>query len=328
MGASGVWTRILGLAHGTFMTYASLYEGKETADGQLTAKDLIETYRVKELDENTEIYGVIGGNTSYSVSPFMQNAAFKSHKLNAVYIPFEVKDLNGFFNKFLKEVRLNFKGFSVTIPHKRAVIEYLDEIDETAKAIGAINTIKIENGKLLGTNTDADGFIAPLKKAFGDLNEAKVAVFGAGGAARACVYALKKENAEVTLFARDVMKAKSIDEDFQVEIKELPKIKGQRSKTFLDGFGIVVNATPLGTKGALENETILTAAQIEGVKLVFDLVYNPLETRLMSEAKKTNVPAIGGLEMLAAQGAKQFEIWTRLTAPIEEMRRAALLKLE
>lgn len=321
MGEAGKWTRILGLAYGAFMTYAALDAGKETAEGQLTAKDLIETYGVKELDENTEIYGVIGGNTSYSVSPFMQNAAFKFYALNAVYIPFEVKDLAAFFKKFLNEVRLNFKGFSVTIPHKQAVIEFLDEIDETAKTIGAVNTVKIENGKLFGFNTDADGFIAPLKTAFGDLNGAKVAVFGAGGAARACVYGLKKENAKVTLFARDLKKAENLAEDFQVELKEFPK-------TNLNNFDILINTTPLGTKGALENETLLTTAQLEGVKFVFDLVYNPLETAFINEAKKANVAAIGGLEMLVAQGAKQFEIWTEKSAPIEEMRRAALLKLE
>lgn len=323
MGASGVWTRILGLAHGAFMTYAALDEGKETAEGQLTAKDLIETYRVKELNENTEIYGVIGGNTSYSLSPFMHNAAFKFCGLNAVYIPFETKDLEKFFKNFLREVPLNFKGFSVTIPHKEAIIEYLDETDETAKAIGAVNTIKIENGKLLGCNTDAAGFIEPLKTAFGDLSAAKVAVFGAGGAARACVYALKKENADVTIFARNLRKAKNLANEFGVESAEIASGKPQ-----IANFDVVVNTTPLGTKGALENETILTAAQLEGVKFVYDLVYNPLETRLMNEAKKANVPAIGGLEMFIAQGAKQFESWTGKSAPVEEMRRAALLKLE
>jgi 3-dehydroquinate dehydratase/shikimate dehydrogenase len=328
MGASGVWTRILGLAHGAFMTYAALDSGKETADGQITAKDLIETYRVKELDENTEIYGIIGNPIAHSVSPFMHNAAFKFHDLDAVYIPFEVKNLDEFIKTFLKEVHLNFKGFSVTIPHKQAIIEYLDEIAETAKTIGAVNTVKIENGKLLGYNTDAEGFIEPLKTAYGDLKNAKVAVIGAGGAARALVYALKNENAEATLFARNLAKAKSFTEDFQIELKELPKTEDQRPKTDFANFDIVVNATPLGTKGALENETVLSAEQLEGVKLVYDLVYNPLETRLMSEAKKASVPAIGGLEMLIAQAAAQQKIWTGKIAPIEKMRQAALLKLE
>lgn len=323
MGASGVWTRILGLAHGALMTYAALDEGKETADGQLTAKDLIETYRVKELNANTEIYGIIGGNLSYTLSPFIHNAAFKFHDLNAVYIPFEVRNLDDFFKNFLKEVRLNFKGFSVTIPHKQAIIEYLDEVDETAKAIGAVNTVKIENGKLIGLNTDAEGFVEPLKKAHGNLNGAKVAVFGAGGAARACVYALKKERAEVTIFARGVKKVESLAKEFGVKATEI----ADRDRRIAD-FDIIVNATPLGTKGALENETILTAEQLRGAKLIYDLVYNPMETRLMREAKRANVPTIGGIEMLLAQGAKQFEIWTQKSAPIEEMKRAALSKLQ
>ncbi len=331
MGEAGKWTRILGLAHGAFMTYASLKSGKETASGQISAKDLIETYRVKELDEQTEIYGIIGNPVLHSLSPFMHNAAFKFHNLNAVYIPFEVKNLDGFIRRFLRketrEIELNFKGFSVTIPHKQAIIKYLDSIDETAKKIGAVNTIKIENGKLCGSNTDVQGFIEPLKNAYGDLRDAKVAVFGSGGAARACLYALKKEEAEVTIFARDLKKAESLSNEFQVELKEFSKTKNQRPKTNFNKFDILVNTTPLGMKGEFENETPLSAGQIENVKLVYDLVYNPFETRLLKEAKSIGVSTIGGLAMLAAQGAAQFKIWTGKDAPMKQMSAVALRKL-
>jgi 3-dehydroquinate dehydratase/shikimate dehydrogenase len=324
MGEAGKWTRILGLAHGAFMTYASLGAGKETASGQITAKDLIETYRVKELNERTEIYGIVGNPVSQSLSPFIQNTAFKFHNLNAVYIPFEVKNLNEFIKKFIRretrEIELNFKGFSVTIPHKQAIIEHLDSVDETARAIGAVNTVKIEGGKLYGYNTDAQGFIEPLKNAYGDLRGAKVAILGAGGAARACVYALKKEGAEVVVFARNVEKAETLADEFQVKLKELTKID-------FNNFDILVNTTPLGMKGEFENETPLGAAQIENVKLVYDLVYNPFETRLIKEARTVNVPTIGGLAMLIAQGAAQFKIWTGEDAPIKEMSAAALRKI-
>ncbi len=326
MGEAGKWTRILGLAHGAFMTYASLDEGNETAPGQVSVTDLIEVYRAKELDENTEVYGIIGGNTSYSLSPFMHNAAFKSRGLNAVFVPLQVKNLDEFIARMVKpatrEIELNFRGFSVTNPHKQNIIKYLDFVDETAKKIGAVNTVKIENGKLHGYNTDANGFIEPLKNAYGDLNGAKVGIFGAGGAARACVYALTQENADVTIFARDAEKAKSLAAEFKVKSNNF-KVPGENYTE----FDILVNTTPLGTKGKSENETVAVAEQIKDANLIYDLVYNPFQTRLMSEADEVHVPKIGGMAMLVAQGMKQFEIWTGKPAPMKEMSAAALRKL-
>jgi len=326
MGEAGKWTRILGLAHGAFMTYAALDTGRETASGQITARDLIDTYRVKKLDEQTEIYGIIGNPVAHSVSPFMQNAAFKLHNLKAFYIPFEVKNLDEFIAKFIREetrdIELNFKGFSVTIPHKEAIIKHLDSIDETAKAIGAVNTIKIIGGKLHGYNTDAHGFIEPLTNAYGDLKNAKVAVLGGGGAARAAIYGLRKEEAQVTVFARDLEKGRSLAEQFKIQDSRL-KIQNEN----YDDFDIVVNATPLGTIGELENETPAVAEQIKNVHLVYDLIYNPFETRFLREAKSVGVPTIGGLAMLVAQGAAQFEIWTGKDAPLKEMSQIALRKI-
>ncbi|HEY0429955.1 MAG TPA: shikimate dehydrogenase [Pyrinomonadaceae bacterium] len=332
MGEAGKWTRILGLAHGAFMTYAALDAGRETASGQLTAKELSETYRVKELDENTEIYGIVGNPVAHSISPEMHNAAFKFHNRNAVYIPFEAKNLDAFIKKFVRantrEINLNFKGFSVTIPHKQAIFEFLDEVDETAKTIGAVNTVKIENGRLFGYNTDAEGFIEPLKTIYGDLSKAKVAVLGAGGAARACVYALKQENASITIFARDLQKGEALANEFQIAFEELANPENQKQKTVFRDFDILVNATPLGTKGEFETKTPAAADQLEGLNLIYDLVYNPFRTRLLEEADKANVPKIGGLAMLVAQGAAQQKIWTGLDAPVSEMSRAALEKLK
>ncbi|MGI9036194.1 MAG: shikimate dehydrogenase [Pyrinomonadaceae bacterium] len=325
MGEAGKWTRILGLAHGSPLTYAALEDGNENAPGQISARDLIETYRVKELNAQTEIYGILGAKTSYSLSPIMHNAAFKKYNLNAVFIPFQVKNLDEFIRRMAREetreIDLNFKGFSVTIPHKQAIIKHLDELDEAAREIGAVNTIKIVDGKFYGFNTDARGFIEPLRNSYGDLKHAKVAVFGAGGAARACVYALKKDNADVTIFARDLKKAAALAEKFQVELRE-----SRITNHELRDFNILVNTTPLGTKGELENQTIASREQLEGVKFVCDLVYNPLQTELMAEADKARVPKIGGTAMLVAQGAKQFEIWTGKTAPVKEMKTAILRK--
>jgi 3-dehydroquinate dehydratase/shikimate dehydrogenase len=325
MGEAGKWTRILGLAHGACLTYGSLERGKETAHGQITATDLIETYRVKELDQETIVFGIVGDPVSSSLSPYMQNPAFVAGGVNAVFIPLLVKDLDEFIRRMVRpetrEVELNFGGFSVTMPHKQAIMKHLDEIDPTAKKIGAVNTVKIEGGKLIGYNTDAHGFITPIKQKFGDLKGERVAVGGAGGGARACVYALKEEGADVTVYARDQKKAESFAEEFGVAA-------GIPEGSFPPGsIDILVNATPLGMKGGETEATIATAAQLDGIKLVYDLVYNPTETRLLREAKKAGVLTLGGIEMLVTQGAKQFEIWTGREAPIELMRECILNRI-
>ena len=323
MGEPGKWTRILGPAHGAFMTYAALDEAEATAPGQITASELIDVYRVKELSRETKVHGIVAGNTSYSISPWMHNAGFKASGEDRVFLPLQVADLEEFISRMIRpetrEVNINFGGFSVTNPHKQAIIAHLDEIDEIAEKIGAVNTVKIKDGKLYGFNTDAHGFITPLKNIYGDLQGAKVAVVGAGGAARACVYTLTEARADVTVYARDTNKAESLAESFGVRIASLPE-------TF-EGVGIVVNCTPLGTKGDTEDQTIATADQLHGVKLVYDLVYNPAETRLIKEANSAGIQTLGGLEMLIAQGGEQFKIWTGSNAPIDAMTAAVRKKL-
>lgn len=323
MGEAGKWTRILGSAHGAFMTYAALDESEATAPGQITAADLTDVYRVKELNRETKVHGIVAGNTSYSISPWMHNAGFKAGAENRVFVPLQVTDLDAFIARMVRpetrEIDLNFAGFSVTNPHKQAIIAHLDEIDETAAKIGAVNTMRIHDGKLYGFNTDAPGFINPLEEIFGDLKDARVAVVGAGGAARACVYSLTNAGADVTVYARDTSKAKGLSESFSVQVKPLPEA--------FDGYDIVVNCTPLGTKGDTADQTIATADQLDGVKLVYDLVYNPLETMLIREAKDAGVKTLGGFEMLIAQGTEQFKIWTGREAPIAAMTAAVRKKL-
>lgn len=322
MGQAGKWTRILSLAHGAYMTYAALDEGEETADGQIAATDLIDVYRVKTLDKDTAVYGVIGDPVSSSLSPYMHNSAFAAEAINAVFLPLLVKNLDEFIQRMIipstREVELNFAGFSVTMPHKQTIMKHLDEIDATAEKIGAVNTVKIVGDKLIGYNTDAIGFITPLKANFGDLKDTRVAVLGAGGAARACVYALEEEGAEVTLFARDKTKRELLAKDFNVKSERLNTNNGQLAAE------IVVNATPLGMEGALENESPLTLEQLEGVRFVYDLVTRADHTPLLKHAWAAGIPAIGGLEMLIEQGAKQFEVWTGRKAPVDLMRQSAV----
>jgi 3-dehydroquinate dehydratase/shikimate dehydrogenase len=331
MNEYGVWTRILSLSRGAFLTFASLEEDSKTAPGQLTVGEMTNVYRVKELDRDTEIYGLVASSTAHSVSPEMHNAAFRFHNLNAVYVPFAVRNLAEFVRRmarpFTREIDWNLRGFSVTLPHKIEIMRHLDFIDETARRIGAVNTVKIVGDKLHGFNTDADGFIEPLKNAYGDLRGAQVAVLGAGGAARAVVYALRREAAEVTIFARNLAKAKSLADDFGARLESLP-MQNLKSK-IQNPPDIVVNATPLGMKkDDLERETPATAAQLENVKLVYDLIYNPFETTLMREAGKVFVPTLGGLAMLVAQAMIQQKIWTNLDAPMKEISQAALRKIK
>ncbi|MFZ1699681.1 MAG: shikimate dehydrogenase [Pyrinomonadaceae bacterium] len=324
MGEAGKWTRILGLAYGAFLTYASLDEGAQTADGQMTARDLIDVYRVKELDTDTRVFGVIGDPVSQSLSPYFQNAAFREAGENAVFIHLLVKDLDEFIRRMVRpetrEVKLNFGGFSITMPHKLAIMKHLDHIDPTAEKIGAVNTVKISDGKLLGYNTDAHGFVTPLRAEFGDLKGSRVALIGAGGSARACIYALKAEGADVTVFARDRNKASRFASEFGVAGAEMPERSAADSRQIVNRFDIVVNATPIGMKGRNEGESLFTSDELLGVKFVYDLVTKPADTPLISAAKAAGIHTIGGVEMLIAQGSKQFEIWTGREAPVELMR--------
>lgn len=326
MGEAGKWTRILGLAYGSPITYAAPEDGQGTAPGQITATDLRDVFRVNELDPDTQVFGVVAGDTSYSLSPYMHNAAFRAAELNSVFVPLQVRDLDAFIRRMIRtstrEIALNFGGLSVTNPHKQAIMAFLDEIDPTARAIGAVNTVKVDGEKLIGFNTDAPGFIAPLEFKLGDLSGATAVVIGAGGAARACVYALKQAGVHVTLIARDDAKAKTFREEFGISIEKLESV-GQSITA-----DILVNATPLGTRGANEGETIATADELRNVKLVYDLVYNPTETRLLQEAKIAGVQTLGGLDMLVAQGVKQFELWTGRDAPLAEMRIAIEKRLQ
>lgn len=326
MGEAGKITRILGPAFGAFMTFATLDSGSETAPGQIPASDMIEVFRVRELDEATDIYGIIAGDTTYSTSPYMHNGAFASEGLNAVFVPLQSRDPGAFIRRMVRpeasEAELGFRGFAVTNPHKQAIIEHLDHIDETAERIGAVNTVKVERGRLYGYNTDALGFITPLKDRLGGLSDSNVALVGAGGAARACLYSLLQEGAAVTLFVRDVQKAGKLGDEFGIRVEPL------ETRSSFDEFDILVNTTPLGTKGDYQNKRVAAADQLRNLKLVYDLVYNPSETKLIVEAHLAGVPVLGGLEMLIAQGAKQYEIWTGRTAPVDVMAAAVRKRLQ
>jgi 3-dehydroquinate dehydratase/shikimate dehydrogenase len=319
MGEAGLLTRVLATAFGAVLTYGSLEAGRETAPGQLSARELRELYRVRELKRETTVTGLVGSPVAHSLSPHMHNAAFAARGLNAVYIPFEVSDVSAFVRRMARtptrELEWNLRGFSVTAPHKSSIVEHLDWIEPLAAEIGAVNTVVIEGSELRGYNTDARAALAPLEELI-DLSGARVAVIGAGGVARALLWGLRSRDARTTVFARDIGRARETAEAFGAEIEQSENVS-------FGGFDLVVNATPLGTRGALEGETPATVTQLRGARFAYDLVYNPASTRFIREARDAGCETLGGLPMLVAQAAAQFELWMGTAAPVEVMRAAA-----
>jgi 3-dehydroquinate dehydratase / shikimate dehydrogenase len=324
MGNAGIATRILAPSRGAFLTYGSLNNAQRSAPGQITAEELRELYRVHELNHETEIMGLVSASVSYSMSPYLHNAAFKALDVNAVYIPFEVRDVAEFVRRMAhprtRELEWKLRGLSVTMPHKSAIMEHLDWIEPAARDIGAVNTILVEGNELRGYNTDAAALIRPLRDKGLDLREARCAVIGAGGAARSALWGLRHEGARVTLFARDVEKAKSVAEKFGADCQGL-------SDASFNEFELVINATPLGTRGEREDMTPALSDQLRGARFAYDLIYNPQETRFLREARAAGCDCLNGLQMLVGQAAEQFRLWTGKPAPLDAMREAALRKL-
>jgi 3-dehydroquinate dehydratase/shikimate dehydrogenase len=325
MGTAGVPTRVLGPSRGAFLTYGALNVGDATAPGQITASELRHLYRIDKITAQTQVVGLVGLPVAQSVSPQMHNAAFAFLNVDALYMPFEVHDLAAFMKRMThprsRELDWNLRGLSITAPYKSQIIEWLDWIDLPAKEVGAINTIVIENGMLRGYNTDVIGFIKPLMQKFGNLREARCALIGAGGAAKAVLSGLRQHGSNTTVFARDVKKAAPLADKFGARLENL-------SNAQLKEFDVIINTTPLGMRGPFQEETPLRCDQIRGARLAYDLVYNPGETRFLREAREAGCETLGGLGMFLAQADEQFRLWTGLEPPQHVMRDAAVEALE
>ncbi len=265
-----------------------------------------------QINGTTKIYGIMGNPVSHSLSPLMHNAAFDHLQLNNVYLPFPVEDVETAMVGFKA---LGVKGLSVTIPHKQAVIPFLDHVDPVAEKIGAINTLLIEEGKIAGHNTDWQGANAALQQ-FTTLAGAKVLLLGAGGSARAIGFGLLEEHADLTIASRTPAKGKALADTLGCPWQPLESV--------IDFKGdILINATSVGMRPN-EASSPLKQSCLPAFKIVMDIVYSPLKTRLLQEAEEAGCQVIDGLAMLLFQGVAQFELWTGSKAPLDIMRHQLL----
>ncbi|HEX8088499.1 MAG TPA: shikimate dehydrogenase [Blastocatellia bacterium] len=319
----GSMTRIIGPSRGCFLTYASLERGRESAQGQPGCEELRDVFRIHKLTRDTVITGIVGRPVTHSASPLMHNLAYKALGLDFVYLAFEVDNVGEFFRRFVqpgtREIDWRLRGLSVTIPYKTSTASFLDEIDATAEEVGAVNTVVIGDGLVKGYNTDVEGAIGPLESIL-PLGDQSCGVIGAGGAARAVTYGLVRKGAHVKIFARDVSKARGLAESFGVPVAPLDSLQSSDVQ-------IVINATPAGMHGHSEQETPVPRRALRNRLVAYDLIYNPLETRFLKDARGEGCQVISGIEMLIAQAALQFKLWTGEQAPLDLMRRAALEKL-
>jgi 3-dehydroquinate dehydratase / shikimate dehydrogenase len=314
MGEQGIISRVLGVRAGSVFTFASASAGQETAPGQVTAQELRSVYRIEQVDVATRVYGVVGDPIAHSLSPAIMNAAFRRENVNAVYVTLHAKTLKDLLT-CVKEIPIH--GISVTMPYKEAILQHLDNSDSHTTKVGACNTVvRAQDGKLYGFNTDTAGVIRPIEKRLSTIEGARVLVIGAGGAARAAVFALKERGAEVYILNRSLAHAKKLAHQSRARIMKRPDLKKM-------AFDVIINATPLGM-GANSRETPLQDKEIN-TRYVFDMVYDPPETRFMKLAKERGAQIIPGIEMFVHQAARQFEIWTGKPAPWDEMLRVVQL---
>ncbi|MGE5113665.1 MAG: shikimate dehydrogenase [Acidobacteriaceae bacterium] len=317
MGEQGIISRVLGLRAGSVFTFAAAGRGEETGPGQITAQELHTIYRIDTVDAATRVYGVAGDPVEHSLSPVMMNAAFRREAVNAVYLALHAKKLDDLIS-CAREIPLS--GFSVTMPYKEEIIAKLDKTDAVSAQIGATNTVvRGQDGRLFGFNTDVPGVTVPLEERL-SLAGAKVLVLGAGGAARAAVHGVKSRGAEVFILNRTPAEAQKLARKAHAKtIKRTDLAKLQ--------FDVIINATPVGMGGNGNGQSLLSDKELKA-RYVFDMVYNPLETKLLALAKSKGLHTISGVEMFVQQGARQFEIWTGKPAPISEMRYAVTRELE
>jgi len=315
MGEQGIISRVLGVRAGSAFTFAAVSVGEQTAPGQVTALDLRNVYRIEQVDVATRVYGVAGDPVSHSLSPIIMNTAMRRENVNAVYLALHAKTLKDLLT-CVREIPIH--GLSITMPYKEAILPHLDNTDSHTAKIGACNTVvRAQDGKLYGFNTDTAGVVRPLEQRL-TLDGARILVLGAGGAARAAVFGLKERGCEVFILNRTPAPAQKLARQAKARTIKRPDLRKL-------AFDVIVNATPVGMTNTREsplNENEINA------KYVFDMVYDPPETRFLKAAKARGAQIIPGIEMFAQQAARQFEIWTGKPAPWDDMLRVVTIALQ
>lgn len=302
MGEQGLISRVLAARSGSAFTFGALTADEKTAPGQVTAQELTTTYRIDQMDAATKVYGVAGDPIQHSLSPAIMNAALRRENVNGVFLALHTKSLKDLLT-CVKEIPIH--GLAITMPHKQAILPCLDNTDPFTAKIGACNTVvRSADGKLYGFNTDTSGVVRPLEQRM-PLQDARILVLGAGGAARAAVFGLKERGAQVFILNRSLPTAQKLARQAKARTIKRPDLKKLE-------FDVIINSTPVGMGNT--HESPLNAEEIKA-KYVFDMVYDPAETRLLKLAKERGCEAIAGSEMFVHQAARQFEIWTGKPAP-------------
>ena len=312
MGMPGVLTRILGPRFGSAITFAAPDGTEGTAPGQISMTTLRELYRIEQITPKTAIYGVGGSPIGASLSPRMQNTAFRASGIDAVYLPLETADA-GELHDVIE--RLDMRGLSITMPLKERVLSLLGFRDKTVEQMGACNTLlRRLDGTLAGFNTDVAGIIDPLERVM-ELRGKRVLVLGAGGASRAAVFGLRERGAEVFLLNRTPARAETLAVEAGAHVQA-------RETLATTHFDVMINSTPYGMRGKTI-EAPITPEEMN-CSVFFDLVYNPVETPLVRVARQRGIAVIPGVAMFVAQGVQQFALWTEQAAPEGEMLREVM----
>jgi 3-dehydroquinate dehydratase/shikimate dehydrogenase len=329
MGQAGIISRIIAKKLDAFLTFASTGENQETAAGQLTIEKMKKLYRFDTINGKTELFGIIGNPVEHSIGPNVHNACFEAEKMNRVYLPLLVcggqKEFNDFLDNITARPWLDLRGVSVTIPHKTNALEYArakgEYIEPLAQKIGAVNTLTVGfNERITGYNTDYAGAMDALTAALGikrkQLHNKTVAVIGAGGAARAIIAGLTDAGAKVTIYNRTVSKAQSLADEFGCHSAGLETIEKLDAE-------IVINCTSIGMYPKTDASPVPTKC-LKSSMVVFDTVYNPIETLILKQAKQVGAKTISGDEMFIGQAAEQFKLFTHKDCPMEILRKATL----
>jgi 3-dehydroquinate dehydratase/shikimate dehydrogenase len=306
-------TRILAPKFGAFLSFASLAAEKGSADGQVPHEQMENLYHFSRIGRGTDVYGVVANPVAHSMSPAIHNAAFEETGMDAVYLPFRVDDPEAFLDGYQP---YDLRGLSVTIPHKEAMLQLMDETDELCKRVGALNTVVIRNGRRMGYNTDVAAAVGSIEDAaaragFDSLRECTGLLVGAGGAARAIGHGLVESVARLVVANRTESRGRKLAAELDCDFSPLDRMEEVDAD-------IIINSTSVGMSPETD-ATPVPAHMLKPGIVVFDAVYNPIRTRLLREADEAGCVTASGFNWFVAQAAAQFELWTQQEPPREVM---------